>query len=70
MRKEKCSRNSVAISEKMRQTGEQLEQTCAEGKVEGVEWHEKVVSEVASWNDGREEEEEGSILCIPKIWLN
>lgn len=69
MRKGKCSRNSVAISEKMKQTREQLEQTCTEGKVEGVEWHEKVVSE-ASWNDGREEEEEGSILCIPKIWLN
>lgn len=35
-----------------------------------VDWHEKVVSEEASWNDGIEEEEEGSTLCIPKIWLN
>lgn len=47
-----------------------VQQTCAEGKVGGVEWQEKVVSEVASWNDGREEEEVGSILCIPKIWLS
>lgn len=28
-------------------------------------------SEEARWNDGiEEEEEEGSILCSPKIWLN
>ena len=49
------------------------EQTWAERKEEGphaVEWHEKVDSEEASWNDGIEEEEVGSSLCIPKIWLN
>lgn len=37
---------------------EEVQQTCADGKAEGVEWQEKVVSEAASWNDGREEEEE------------
>lgn len=34
------------------------------------EWYEKGDSEEANWNDGKEEEEEGSSLCIPKIWLN
>lgn len=47
------------------------EQTCAERKEEGpLEWHEKVESEEASWNDVIAEEEEGSTLCTPKIWLN
>lgn len=49
---------------------EEVRQTCADGKEEGVEWQEKVVSEAASWNDGREEEDIGSSLCIPKIWLS
>lgn len=49
------------------------QQTCAEGKEEGpyaAEWYDKVDSEEVSWNDGVEEEEEVSTLCIPKIWLN